>query len=350
MPTRRFSASAGGVAAEAAAAAPKSSAASGAAAPRSESGVPGTTEPSFDAEAEFPSPSGVLMTPKLNNSRLFAGGPNLSETRERTAACKGSSSSGSLMTPAPAESGVAGVDVEAAALAALASAAALFPPALTLSVPLVVRETLETSFLLAGGPKVLETRERTAAEIGSSSADAGGGGVDDELAGTPVNGAVTGRVPGDVAVVAVVAAAVDEAAPVVVAGVELERETPERLRTAPNLEIRSLKALSMAAVAADEEDEEESVRTGAATAGEEGGGEVSVEMEIPGIDVNMEAHEKLTAGVTNSESAEHGAQYSSPDADPVDSPPPAAPDADANVESASESEVAGKMSFEGFRV
>jgi len=248
------------------------------------------------------------------------------------------------MTPAPAESGVSGVDVEAAALAAAAaaSAAALFPPALTLSVPLVVRETLETSFLLAGGPKVLETRERTAAEIGSSSADAGGGGVDDELAGTPVNGAVTGGVPGDVAVVAVVvAAAADEAAPVVVAGVELERETPERLRTAPNLEIRSPKALSMAAVAADEEEEEESVRTGAATAGEEGGGEVSVEMEIPGIDVNMEAHEKLTAGVTNSESAEHGAQYSSPDGDsaPV-----------AKVESAAESEVAGKTSFEGFRV
>lgn len=247
------------------------------------------------------------------------------------------------MTPAPAESGVAGVSVEAAALAAVAavSAAALFPPVLTLSVPLVVRETLETSFLLAGGPKVLETRERTAAEIGSSSAEAGGGGVDDELAGTPVNGAVTGGVPGDVAVVAVVAAAADEAAPVVVAGVELERETPERLRTAPNLEIRSPKALSMAAVAADEEEEEESVRTGAATAGEEGGGEVSVEMEIPGIDVNMEAHEKLTAGVTNSESAEHGAQYSSPDGDsaPV-----------ANVESAAESEVAGKTSFEGFRV
>jgi len=252
------------------------------------------------------------------------------------------------MTPAPAESGVSGVDVEAAALAAAAavSAAALFPPVLTLSVPLVVRETLETSFLLAGGPKVLETRERTAAEIGSSSAEAGGGGVDDELAGTPVNGAVTGGVPGDVAVVAVVAAAVDEAAPVVVVGVELERETPERLRTAPNLEIRSPKALSMAAVAADEEEEEESVRTGAATAGEEGGGEVSVEMEIPGIDVNMEAHEKLTAGVTNSESAEHGAQYSSPDGDSVDSPP----DADANVESAAESEVAGKTSFEGFRV
>lgn len=225
----------------------------------------------------------------------------MSETRERTEAWIGASNSGSKTSPGVSGTGVFGVDapLEAAAAAAAPAAAA----AVTLRVPLVVLANLETSFLFAAGPKVLETRERTEAATGSSSADAGGV-SDAEVVGTPAKGAATAAAAAGVVGVDGAAAAAD-------VSVELALATPARLaREArdPNLEIRSVRALSMAALAAveEEEEEEDSGGRGGSAEGKEGGGEGEVEVERPGIEVKIEDHEKLTVGVTRSEST--GAQ------------------------------------------
>jgi len=166
----------------------------------------------------------------------------------------------------------------------------------------VVLANLETSFLFAAGPKVLETRERTEAATGSSSADAGGV-SDAEVVGTPAKGAAAAAAAGVVGVEGAAAAGEE-------VSVELALATPARLEREardPNLEIRSLRALSMAALAEEEEEEEEgSGGRGGSAEGKEGGGEGEVEVERPGIDVKIEDHEKLTVGVTRSEST--GAQ------------------------------------------
>jgi len=180
----------------------------------------------------------------------------------------------------------------------------------------VVRANFETSFLLAAGPKVLETRERTEAATGSSSAEAGGGVSGTDPLGTPaegaaVAGAVTGvdGAEGGGGATGEAAAAAGESGAV---GVELARATPARLEREarePNLEMRSLRALSRAAEAAVVEEEEEETsggRGGSSEEEEKGGGEGEVEVERPGIEVKIEDHEKVTAGVTCSVST--GAQ------------------------------------------
>jgi len=215
----------------------------------------------------------------------------------------GSSSSASNTTVSPPGATALPLDVtpESADAAADAAAAQAAP---TLRVPEEVLTNLLTSFLFAAGPKVLETRDKTEAATGSSSAEAGGISGPGVEVGTPAKGSVVGAVVGVVVAAPEVGVGV---APELVVGVDADLATPTRdAREArlPNLEMRSVRADSTAAVA--EEEEEESEGRGGSTEGVEGGGEGEVEVERPGIDVNIEDQEKLTAGVTCSEST--GAQ------------------------------------------
>ena len=178
--------------------------------------------------------------------------------------------------------------------------------AATLRVPLTVRENFVTSFLLAAGPNLSETLDKTDAAIGSSSADAGG--VSGSTAvGTPMNSvsAADDGVPGvdgvvgSVAAVVAAGAAVGEedaagVAGVVVVAVELDLAMPARLARdarGPNLEMRSPRALSASAAAAAAAEEEAAPPPGWLREGEEGG---EVEVESPGIEVKIEDQEKLT--------------------------------------------------------
>ena len=62
----------------------------------------------------------------------------------------------------------------------------------------------------------------------------------------------------------------------------------------PNLEMRSVRAESIAA-AADEEEEESGGKGGSTEEEEGGGGEGEVEVERPGIEVKIADQEKFTA-------------------------------------------------------
>lgn len=172
----------------------------------------------------------------------------------------------------------------------------------------MVLPNLATSFLLAAGPKVLETRDKTEAETGSSSAEAGGISGPGVPVGTPAKGSVVGAVVGVELCAPEVVVGVGFAAPELVVGVDADLATPAReARDArfPNLEMRSVRAESIAA-AADEEEEESGGKGGSTEEEEGGGGEGEVEVERPGIEVKIADQEKFTAGVTCSES--HGAQ------------------------------------------